>query len=383
MTNGYYIIFSASLKNIKSTGVEKKIFMQIKELEKISKVSLLRIEKTQKWGILDKINNRFVWGSTKRDYVKALEYLCNPSFIYVRKELADYQYMQFLQSVHKKFPRCIIIVEIFTYPYDKDILTSKKMYPFLLKDRFFRKQYKKYVNRFVTYSDDEEIFGVKTIRTMNGVDVHSISCVTDRKIKDGTLHLIFVGYMQRHHGLERLIVGIGKYYKNKTVDKKKNIMAHIVGDGPMLSYYVDLSNRWNVNNHIIFYGKKTGKELDRVYDLADIGVSSLGLYKIGISCISTLKLPEYLSKGLPVVSGSKSNVFELVPCNFNCQFSNSPEPLDVNEIIEFYEKLMEKYGTRENLVKVVRKYAEKYVDNSVVMEPIIQYIQKYVQDNGN
>ena len=76
--------------------------------------------------------------SIPRNYDEVLEQMQSPDFVYIRKILADKQYIDFLRSLKRKYPECKIVVDIFTYPYDKDEFLKWTTRPFYFKDRFVR-----------------------------------------------------------------------------------------------------------------------------------------------------------------------------------------------------------------------------------------------------
>ena len=101
---------------------------------------------------------------------------------YIEREGID---MLYLRSFHNANPFTInlvrkihqlgvkIIFEIPTYPYDQEYATLKEKFQ-IAADRLFRKQFCKYVDRIVTFSNDDTIFGCPTIRISNGIDFNSI-----------------------------------------------------------------------------------------------------------------------------------------------------------------------------------------------------------------
>lgn len=372
---GYYIHFGA--KN-GSAGVAKKIDMQIKEFSKYYDMEEIDVQDIPGGKLNTLADLTLFWVSRDRDYSAALSRIIDPDFVYMRRATADRAYIGFISEIRRRYPKCKIIVEIFTYPYDKDSYDAFLLKMLLCKERHYRKKYKDCIDRFVTYSEDEEIFGVKTIRTMNGMDVASESVVPWEK-KDNHIHLIFVAYMQKHHGFERLLYGMKEYYASEV---ERDVICHCVGDGPELSAYKRMAEEFGIEDKIIFYGKRNGKELDEVYDKADFAVSSLGLYKIGIYMISPLKIREYLAKGLPVISGCDVDIFKRYPCDFHVDFPNDGTAIDFHKIVECYDKLLAKYGDRRRLIHCIRDYAEQYADNSMVMKPIIDFAMDKEEYHG-
>ena len=64
------------------------------------------------------------------------------------------------------------------------------------------------------------------------------------------------------------------------------------------------------------------KELDAIYDRADIAMGAFAFYKAGITISSTLKMKEYLAKGLPAASGCYEDSFGKDDVDFYLRFAN-------------------------------------------------------------
>ena len=56
----------------------------------------------------------------------------------MRRAVADRKYLQFWKKIKERFPQCKIIVEIFTYPYDKDEFAKWDAWPFYIKELLYR-----------------------------------------------------------------------------------------------------------------------------------------------------------------------------------------------------------------------------------------------------
>ncbi|SDP06597.1 glycosyltransferase [Selenomonas ruminantium] len=374
MKKGYYI-FCGSQKDLEkgSLGVVKKMQRQVDVLNNYFETNFITITEPKNYhrGIIDKIMLRVPNVSFPRDYIQAISYMDSPDFIYIRGTIADKKFIEFLSMLRSNFPNCKIIIELFTYPYEKDTFDSWIMKPLMFKDRIYRKFYKKLIDRFTTYSLDKEIFGVPTINIMNGINAKDVEPIMPSRYDVNTLHLVFVGYMQKQHGLERLLYGLYNYYCKST---KKNVIFHMVGDGPELDKYEAIVDKLCLSDYVIVYGSKHGKELDDIYNQADLGVDALSLYKSGINWSSSLKSREYLAKGLPIVSGCRTDVFEKYKCDYHVDFANDASPIDVEKIISWYNDLSNQYVDKVEMTKAIHAYAVNHVDSSVVIKPVVDYI---------
>ncbi|MDE5699028.1 MAG: hypothetical protein K2I96_16755 [Lachnospiraceae bacterium] len=318
------------------------------------------------------ILSRLPFGSYAMDYDSAFAQIDNPDFVYIRHRALDRRYYLFLTKIRNRYPQVKIILEIPTYPYKGELLASRTMWPFYFKDAFRRNRLKKIVDRIAILTDDNFIFGVPTLKIQNGILVDTIVPAELHKDTE-EINLIAVSACLPVHGYERCIRGLADYY-NKSGSGRKIVKFHLVGEGGELELYKSLVQKNHLEAYVIFYGKKTGRELDAIYDKADIAMGAFAFYKAGITISSTLKVKEYLAKGLPVVSGCYEDSFGKDDVDFYLGFANDDSTVDIAKVLRFYEDILKKYGSREVLRDKIRSYAKKKVDMSVVMKPVVDYI---------
>lgn len=365
MIRGYYIHCGGR----DMPGISKKIDMQLMEFSKhfdmieIPVRATLRTLTERVWGLLPFANN--AW-----NYLEVLEQLCNPQFIYMRRVVADRAQLHFFKEIKRKYPSCKIIIEIFTYPYDRDEFLRKDAWPFWIKDIIFRNRWKKYVDRIVTYTKDVRIFGIPTICTQNGIQINNITMRNPKIENDGIIHMLAVAYMQKQHGYERVIKGMANYYQ---AGGTRNIKLHMVGEGPEVPKYKKLVDQNNLQEHIIFYGKKLGKELDIQYDECPIALGVFGGYKNRLKEVSALKTREYLAKGTMIISGIREDILEKYPMPFYLRFPNDSSPINMEKVIKFYDDIIRNQQERE-IVSKIRDYAAKHVGMDQALSRIVQYI---------
>lgn len=366
MKKGYFIFFKG---NKEFVGVEKKIDNQIRALNVWFDCQKLAIYR-EKYQLIKSIVWRLPFGSFGMHYEQAWEKIDNPDFFYIRSMLADRRFIKFIKELRLRYPNCKILMEIPTYPYVHEWKSAPSMLPFYIKDMWHHRYLKKYIDRIVTFSDDDKIFDIPTIKTKNGIWLDDVD-VTHKSNTDDKIILLAVAQFQPSHGYERVIQGLSNYYNN---GGRRIIELHMVGYGGETNNYINLANDLNLRKYVFFHGKKTGKELEPFYEMADIGLSCFGLYKRKINKISAIKASEYLAKGLPVISGCIENAFENNDVDFFYQFSNDSTPIDMEKIISFYDKLYKSGESREEVTNRIRDYANKTIDMRVVMKPVINYL---------
>ena len=366
MKKGYYIHFQGRT----SIGVSKKIDMQMEEFAQHYDLKELEVP-TPARPLLLRVLGLFPTASITRDYKKAFEELDDPDFLYVRRTVADKEYLKFWKDIKEKYPDCKIIIEIFTYPYDKDDFAKWNAWPFYIKELIYRRNLKKYTDRFVTYTKDKEIFGVPTICTANGIKVENIAKVQG-EYRGNKITLIGVAYMQRHHGYERIIEGLREYYQNK--DNRYIVELLLVGDGPEKPKYLELAEKYHLQNYIKFYATMSGKQLDEMYDASDIALASFGMYKLGVYELGALKTRECLAKGMPLITGCAIDVLDN-DYPYVRNFPNNAQTVDIMEVVDFYENIKKKHHDKEKVAGIIREFALNHVSMESVMKPIIDFIE--------
>lgn len=369
MKKGYYIHFQGR----ESIGVSKKIDMQLEEFSRFCEIQELEI-KTPDRSLPERILGLLPMMSIKRNYEEALKQLDHPDFLYIRRTVADRAYLRFWKKVKEVYPDCKIVIEIFSYPYDRDDFGKWNAWPFYLKELIYRPGMKRYVDRFVTYTEDEEIFGVPTIRSTNGIHVENVRQVAGH-FTEKQINLIGVAFMQRHHGYERLIEGLHQYYSVGT-QPEYQVKMHLVGDGPEKPFYQELVQKYGLEDYVIFYPTMSGPELDALYDNCDIALASFGMYKAGFyGKMSALKTRECLAKGMPMITGCAIDVLDAT-YPYSMLFANDGSVVNIDRVVAFYEKIRGMVADKQELSDYIRKFAIEHVSMEAVMKPIIEYIQK-------
>lgn len=292
----------------------------------------------------------------------------NCSITYIRYALADGAFLILLRKLSKKSQ---IIIEIPTYPYDNELDKKKIIDLFnITVDKIFRKKIYKYVQRIVSYTEDKYIWKIPVIKGVNG---YKFSDTPIRRfVKNDIIDLIAVANLGKWHAYDRLINGIAEYYIN---GGKRNIIFHLVGDGKPMEEYRKIVKKYNMEQHIKLYGILQGKELEAVYDIADIGICSLGVHRIGIYVTSELKSREYAAKGLPMIASSIIDVF---PSEWEYMMKVEADESSINilDIIDYYDRLYHVNQDCEKMFNIIRDFAYVRCDEKYFMKNVIEYMEE-------
>ncbi len=255
-------------------------------------------------------------------------------FVYIRHDLnANPILIHWLRTIRKMNVR--IALEIPTYPYDQEFKTSPWSSKLRLRlDQLCRHAMAQQVDRIVTFSDAEEIFGRPTIRISNGIDFRTIPLKAEPRDTSRDVHLLAVANIHRWHGFDRVIAGLHHYYANP---RDRFVHLRIVGDGveQLKTDYKRSTLAWGLENYITVCDAHAGAELDADFEWCDLGVASLARHRSGITTIKTLKNREYAARGVPFFYSEIDSDFDSMP--YICKAPPDESPIDIEALLRWFD----------------------------------------------
>lgn len=288
---------------------------------------------------------------------------------YIRYVYGDWQFFRLLKYLKKQ--NIVTVIEVPTYPYDKELTDSLENKIVLFLDKCYRNRMSRYVDRIVTFYRDKQIFGIKTIQTINGVNFDKIKPISVEEPYTGEIDIIAVADLAKWHGYDRILEGMGKYYQQGGTRK---VVFHLVGNGPEMEAYRKIIEKWHIEDSVILYGSKYGEELDEIYEKCNVGADCFGLHRRGGNYSSSLKSKEYVAKGLPVIASADIDIFtENAPAYFS-KFPADESPVDIEKVIAFCDSVY-KSKSRKEVIDDIRGWAIGLCDFKVVMEPVFQFFK--------
>ena len=362
------------------SGISKKIHYQVKGLRENGHDVRLCY-----YGFAENGHScRYIDGQLLKDYGKGklaglrqrLDYDC--IYDYCIREKIELVYARcfmnaspLLISFFKKIKRTGIraVTEIPTYPYDGEFAGSRGLQRLgFLIDKTFRHQLYRYMDAMVTFSDAQEIFGQRTINISNGVDLDSIP-LHEPLTMNNELHLIGVAEVHYWHGYDRLIAGLGEYYKN---GGRKDVYFHIVGgiwSGDMYGSAFapgiqTLIDKYGLHDKVILHGQMFGQPLDDLFNQCVFAVGSLGRHRNGITVIKTLKNREYATRGIPFIYSEQDSDFDYQPYVLKAPADESP--INIQSILDFIDH-------QQLQPSDIRKTVE-HLTWKIQMQKVIDYI---------
>lgn len=370
----------------KGIGTSKKIIAQSKALNNLGYNVFYTFEKNDGFyiydinhNVVDKVNisNKIKFRIDKYNFINKWCRLNNIDVIYSRYNYFDTQTYRLFKKLKKSGTK--IILEIPTYPYrkeqilaNKDILKDKKYFKYIIKKALLIdedlniKKANKVLDLIVTYNPiPKKLWETNAIEVDNGVDLKDIQIRNHNIIDDKKIIFLIVANLSPWHGVDRFIEGLKEYNMNSGLKPE----LWVVGSGTELEKLKELTYTYNLEDNVKFLGTKTGDELENIKCMADIGIASLGLYRLGLSNVSTLKQKEYCASGLPFIYAYEEKALNS-ECEFALKFENNDFPIDINRAMEFAIKVR----GDENLHKKMRMLAEEKYSWDATMRYILEQI---------
>ena len=161
------------------------------------------------------------------------------------------------------------------------------------------------------------------------------------------------------NGINRLIDSIDKLEGIKN-EIKVIICGHFIeGEIPIRSY-------------IEHKGYLKKEELNKLFDLVDIGVSTLALYKKNLQEAAVLKTREYTARGLPFIYAYTDPDLDESSKEFSLEFPNNENVIDIQKVIDFaHQTCLDKA-----LPQKMRMYAEEHMDYEIKMKDLYSELKK-------
>ncbi len=331
-----------------SNGISKKIVAQVKAIKDLGlETHLARYEVkadgSRCWMLDEHVLADFGSGTCAKvrkriDYNAILHYVIQSqtNFVYIRSDHNANPFTIHLVRSMREFG-CRVVMEIPTYPYDQEYIAFRSKFN-LFWDRCFRHKLAEKLSAIVSFTNETVIFGQKAIGVSNGVDFDSIPL--RNKIpqdKGNAIHLLGVAEIHYWHGFDRVLAGLAEYYKTNPACK---VYFHIVGklSGKREEEEILLPISENqLAPYVVMHGALWGDDLDKMFDLSDFAIGSLGRHRSGISSIRTLKNREYAARGVAFAYSETDSDFDEM--DYVMKVPADESPLDIGELLKFIDAL--------------------------------------------
>ena len=260
-----------------------------------------------------------------------------------------------------------LIYEFPTFLKTKEKALSRLRALFGFYASVWQKKMNKYVDCFAMMGDDAkgQYKGKPAVNIDNGINVEEIP-IRHFTPDPEKIHLLALASMSYWHGYDKMIRSIAEY-KGDT-----KVVLHMVGgnSGGSLEDWKQLAQELDVMDRVIFHGQMSGKDLDSMFDICDLGINSLALYRKNANSSSELKTREYAARGLPFVRSVDDTVLDQAAEDqvYWMKLANDESIPDLKTIIDFAYQMRKDPLIADHL----HRFAETYMTWEAQYEKVFE-----------
>jgi glycosyltransferase involved in cell wall biosynthesis len=206
--------------------------------------------------------------------------------------------------------------------------------------------------------------GRPAVNIVNGVDVSAFPLHAPNA-GDPAVRLLALASMSGWHGYDRILTALAAYTGGADVSIE---MVGGDGDGSLAAWKA-LAERLGLKNRVAFHGPLHGAALNRLIETCDIGVGSLGMYRYGLQTGMTLKLREFMARGLPFISAVSDPALPQDPA-FALQVPNDDSEIDMAAVVAFAQNAKQDAGVAARM----RAHAEATLSWTGVLRGVLERV---------
>lgn len=185
----------------------------------------------------------------------------------------------------------------------------------------------------------------------------------DKKLEnlcENKFNIVFAGNIGKAQSIETII-------NAANICKENNIQWIVIGDGSEKSMAEKKVKELNIDNKVIFLGRKPVEEMPKYYNIADALLVTLGNDKLFTITVPA-KIQSYMASGKPIlgaISGEGNNVIKESNCGLAC------EAEDYKKLAELAQQMyMMTEKERKTLGKNGLRYFKKNFDRELLLRKI-------------
>lgn len=305
--------------------------------------------------------------------------------VYIKGFLATPYALQIAKYAKKVNPSCRVIYEIATYPYwgeyrrfvrvdlkKKDVRSLAGHVLEILQHAVSAPRFRGCVDALVVFgSPVGRLWGIPAVTVGNGVSVSDIALRSySPPDASGSVRLLGVAGTSVAHGYDRVLRGMAEYRAHRSPDSP-DVDFNLVGENETITALKSLAAELGLKDRVHFLGYKNAKELAALYASNDAAVSSLGVYRIGLTHLSPLKSREYCAAGIPFLYAYEDTLLNGSE-PFCLKLPNDASPVNLDTVAAFVKKCREDPGLPEQ----ERAYARQHCDWKGIMGQILAFAER-------
>jgi glycosyltransferase involved in cell wall biosynthesis len=313
------------------------------------------------------------------DYVKRHPF----DVLYMRLDRISFDMIQICKSARENHVKTIA-VEIPNYPYLSDYIRNVK-YAKTLKSWAVTAEkvavaasidcpsgllLKKYADAVILYGNKaDSFFGVKAMNGDNGINIDKIEPVPHcgDTVKD--ISILGVAGTLWWQGYDRILQGMSEYKKNRKAGQPALKFVLVGGDATEMPEFRALVEQLGLTEDVACCGFKKGRELFEIYRTVDVGASSLGCYRRGLTGCSSLKAREYCAAGLPFLYAYEDEKVDAAGAPFALKLPNDATPVNMEQVVDFVQRCRRD----PSIARQEREFAEQNYDWKILMKKILNF----------
>ena len=138
--------------------------------------------------------------------------------------------------------------------------------------------------------------------------------------------------------------------------------------------YKELSEKYELQAHVVMEGAMHGEKLDALYEKCALGVDSLARHRSGISVLSSLKSREYGAKGIPIINSCKIDIIEN-DFPYLLQVPAEESSIDMEKVSEFFKECYKTGKTREKVASDIRNYISRKSSMKATLHSVVNKLE--------
>ncbi len=271
-----------------------------------------------------------------------------------------------------QWPELKVVLEIPTYPY---VLERKSTSLRARLEEWVDQWSCKYlmsrsVDRILTYSRFDRIWGIETIQTDNGIAIQGTEKLNQIP-EMTTFRMVAVSGLERWQGIDRVIQGMA--HVRDQAELNISVTFHIVGSGSVQEELEQLVDQLALRDAIVFHGPMSGADLADLLKDCHVAVGSLGRHRTGneYGQTTTLKAREYALGGIPFFMSMVDHDFG-PEYPFCLQVPSTEDPIQISDVVNWYSALKAEHP---GFAKRMYDDAVKRLTWDTKLGPLLTYLQ--------
>ncbi len=286
----------------------------------------------------------------------------NPEIVYVRNTF----YQPYIGRIVKQY---IGVYEYNTSELKEYKLLAKTFFKYKIAYVYYLFFYKSFFKSFkgvscVTYELEDEFKGsinphVDTMVIPNAIDLEKEQKILKRKEVNKIPNLLFIGTPGANwHGLDAI-----EKLAEKTMGK---LNFHIIG----------FENTNPVTSNITYHGFMMKEDYQKIFDMCDIGIGTVALYRKKMNEACPLKVREYLVNGLPIIICYEDTAFKRELPKWVIQLPNREDSLlnNYHKIIDFCNHYLNK--------RIKTEMVRPYIDSLLFEKKRLAFFEKILSEEN-